>query len=379
MMKVVHIITSLGSGGAEHVLYLIASGDRDASNIRHMVISLTGEGLYGPRLREAGVELVCLGMQRGRSPITAFMTLVRTIRRLQPDVMMTWLYHADLMGTLAARLAGARRIVWNIRCSDMDFDRYAPTTRRIVKVLARLSRVPWAIAANSEAGRRAHESLGYRPKRWVYLPNGFDTRLWRPDTEDRAKVRRELGFSLQDRLIGLVARVDPQKDHATLLSAAAKLSARWPDLRVLLIGRGTDTLAIPETLRSCTVAVGERSDVPRLMRALDLLVSASAYGEGFPNVLGEAMASGVPCVATDVGDSALVIGDTGRIVKARDAQALAAAIGALLDLPPEDLRALGARARARIEAEFSIASCLGRYADLLHMATGKERNGTPPK
>ncbi len=227
---------------------------------------------------------------------------------------MTWLYHADLMGTLAGRLAGVRRIIWNLRCSDMDFAHYAPLTRRIVTVLARLSPLPYAVATNSNAGRRAHEALGYRPKRWAYLPNGFDTNVWKPVAADRAAVRRELGFQPSDFVIGMVARVDPQKDHANFLEAARLLAARHPHLRILLVGRETNEIAVPDALKPLTVALGERRDVPRIMRALDLLVSSSAYGEGFPNVIGEAMASGVPCVATDVGDAALIIGEAGRVV-----------------------------------------------------------------
>jgi glycosyltransferase involved in cell wall biosynthesis len=369
MITVVHIITALGSGGAERVLYLVATGRAERREIRHVVVSLTDEGIYGPKLRAAGVELACLGMQRGRSPLASFLALVRLLRTLRPNVLMTWLYHADLMGTLAGRLAGVRQIIWNVRCSDMDFKRYAPTTRRIVGVLARLSRVPWAVATNSEAGRSAHESLGYHPKRWVYLPNGYDTELWKPDAADRASLRHELGFSETDRVIGMVARVDPQKDHASFLAAAAELQAKRPDVRVLLVGRGTRQLALPEALRSAVVAVGERQDVPRLTRTLDLLVSSSAYGEGFPNVIGEAMASGIACVATDVGDSDLIIGDTGRIVPPRDTAALAAAIAELLDLPPAELHALGLRARRRIETEFSIDGCLERYGALFALAS----------
>ncbi len=368
MIKVVHIITALGSGGAERVLYLVATGRTEGHEVRPVVISLTDAGIYGPKLREAGVELHCLGMQQGRSPLSACLSLVRLLRRLRPDVLMTWLYHADLMGTLAGRLAGVRPIIWNVRCSDMDFARYAPTTRRIVKVLARLSGVPWAVATNSEAGRRAHADLGYHPKRWIYLPNGYDTSLWKPDAEDRARVRGELGFSDTDRVIGLIARVDPQKDHASFLAAAAELVAKRQDARVLLVGRGTRELPLPDALRSATLAAGERQDVPRLTRALDVLVSSSAYGEGFPNVIGEAMASGVPCVATDVGDSALIVGDTGRIVPPRDPAALAAAIGALLDLPREELSALRTRCHERIQTVFSLETCLQSYANLIREA-----------
>ncbi len=160
MITVVHIITALGSGGAERVLYLVASGRTDKCALRHIVVSLTDEGVYGPKLRAAGVELECLGMQRGRSPVTAFVALVRLLRRLRPDVVMTWLYHADLMGTLAARLAGSRRIIWNIRCSDMDFARYAPTTRRIVKVLAWLS--SGAVGRRGQQRGRTPRSCGPR-------------------------------------------------------------------------------------------------------------------------------------------------------------------------------------------------------------------------
>ena len=368
MIRVVHIITSLGSGGAERVLFLVASRSPDASHIRHMVVCLTDEGLYGPKLREAGIELICLGMQRGRSPITAFIRLVRTIRRLQPDVLMTWLYHADLMGTLAGRLAGVRRIVWNIRCSDMDFDRYAPTTRRIVKVLARLSRVPWAIVANSEAGRRAHEGLGYHPKRWVYLPNGFDPEEWKPDATDREKVREELGFSASDVVMGMVARVDPQKDHATFLEAARLLKERLPFLRLLLVGRDTCALQVPVALKAATVALGERRDVPRLMRACDLLVLSSAYGEGFPNVVGEAMASGLPCVVTDVGDAMAIVGDAGSVVPPRDPQALAAAIAGLVERPQSEFLQLSTCARQRIEKRFSVDGLIALYSDLFQAA-----------
>jgi glycosyltransferase involved in cell wall biosynthesis len=362
MIRVVHIITALGSGGAERVLNLVASAP--SHDVNQAVICLTDEGVYGRTLRESGVTLHCLRMQRGRSPLGAFVALIRLLRSLEPDVIMTWLYHADLMGTLAGRLAGVRRIIWNIRCSSMEFASYAPTTHRIVKVLARLSRVPSAVAANSEAGRQAHAALGYRPRRWVYLPNGFDTDFWRPDANDRTRVRRQLGIADDDRVVGLIARVDPQKGHAYFFEALNLLAPHHPRLRILLAGKGTGELPIPSGLRPQTHALGERHDVDVLMRTLDVCVVASTFGEGFPNVVGEAMASGVPCVATDVGDSALVIGDTGRIVPPRNSQALATAMAELLDQPSGHLHALGARARVRIQSEYSIATCFARYRSI---------------
>ncbi len=361
MITVVHIITALGSGGAERMLHLVASRSAGAQDIRQVVVSLSNDGIYGAELRQAGIEVECLGMRRGRAPFLGFVRLVRLLRRLRPDVVMTWLYHADLLGTLAGRAAGQRRIIWNLRCSDMDFAHHAPLTRWIVTVLAWLSPLPYAIASNSNAGRRAHEVLGYRPKRWAYLPNGFDTNEWKPVAADRAAVRRELGFSATEFVVGMVARVDPQKDHANFLEAARILATRYPHLRVLLIGRGTNEMSVGDELRPRTVALGERRDVPRLMRALDLLVSSSAYGEGFPNVIGEAMASGVPCVATDVGDAAIIIGEVGTVVPRRDPVALAAAIERDMSGSADALQALAARARSRVMSEFSIDRCLKRY------------------
>ena len=375
MTTAAHIITSLGSGGAERMLYLVAS--RAGGDVRHVVICLSDEGYYGPKLREAGVELHCLGMRRGHLAPAAFVALVKLLRRLRPAVVMTWLYHADLMGTLAGRLARVRRIIWNIRCSDIDFSQYSPVTRAIVAVLVWLSRLPWAVATNSRAGQRVHEGLGYRPKRWIYLPNGFDTSEWRPDAEDRAKVRRELGFSEDDIVVGMVARVDPQKDHATFLAAARMLVAKHPRLRILLVGQGTRKLSLPEELRPVTAALGERSDVPRLMRSLDLLVSSSAYGEGFPNVIGEAMASELPCVATNVGDTTRVLGSAGVVVPPRDPQALAGALHALIS-GQVDRNGLATLARRRIETEFSMEGCLQRYCDLIRTAAANDGDSGRP-
>jgi glycosyltransferase involved in cell wall biosynthesis len=365
MTTVAHIITALGSGGAERMLVRVASRPQAEFGARQVVICLGDEGYYGVQLREAGVEVHCLGMRPRRISAGALVRLVALLRRLKPDLVMTWLYHADLIGTLAGRLAGVPRIVWNLRCSDIDFSRYSPVTRWTAWALARLSRVPTAVAYNSIAGRRSHERLGYRPRHWVYLPNGYDCDEWKPDPVSRADARAELGYGESDFVVGMVARVDPQKDHATFFAAMSKVGAS--DLsraRILLVGRDTETLEVPDVLRPVTMALGERRDVKRLMGTLDVLVSTSAYGEGFPNVLGEAMASGVPCVATDSGDSALVIGDGGRIVPVEDATALADAIARLIRSGPDERARLSRNARERIQRTFSAERCYARYAQI---------------
>jgi len=377
MINVVHIITALGSGGAERMLFHVASHNAKVGDLRQIVVSLSDDGVYGDQLRAAGIEVERLHMRPSRPSFAAYLRLRRLLGELQPDVVMTWLYHADLLGTLAGRSVGIRRIIWNVRCSDMDFSRYSPITRWVVAVLARMSHLPWAVASNSHAGQRAHLALGYKPKRWIYLPNGFDTDVWKPDAAAKSSVRRELGFSDSDLVIGMVGRNDPQKDHANFFEATKTIIKNRPDLRLLLIGRKTQELAIPRELRCCTVVLGESHKVPSLMRAIDVLVSCSAYGEGFPNVIGEAMSTGVPCVVTDVGDAALIVGDTGKVVPPRAPQALASAIDDLISRPSDDIHALSARARARIESVFSIDSCLRQYVDILRAAAACNDPETP--
>jgi glycosyltransferase involved in cell wall biosynthesis len=231
-------------------------------------------------------------------------------------------------------------------------------------VLARASRRPQAVIANSEAGRRDHAALGYRPKRWIVLPNGFDLNRFRPDPDRRAEQRGRLAATERHLLVGMVARVDPMKNHVGFLRAAGDVAAALPEARFVLIGRDTEMLQVPEALAGKVQALGERDDVADILPALDLVVLPSRYAEGFPNVLGEAMASGVPCVATDVGDAASIVADTGALVPAGDDRALARAITRFLDQSDEARARAGEAARRRIAAEFSIETIARRYEEL---------------
>lgn len=373
MLTVLHVITGLGYGGAERMVHRIATAAQQAGDIRTVVVSLTGEGAYGAALRHAGVEVHTLDMRlRLPSPLK-IAKLASIVRWSRPDVAMTWLYHADLLGLAAARLAGGVPVVWNLRCSDMDFSRYAWTTRAVVSLLTRLSGRPFAIGYNSEAGREAHAALGYRPKRWRALPNGFDLNVWRPDPADRETVRREWAVADEDVVAALVARIDPQKDHETFLAAAVRAASRAPQLRFVLIGSGTEALTIPPEIGERTIALGARSDVDRLLRGCDLAVSSSAYGEGLPNAIGEAMATALPCVATDVGDSARLIGDTGRVVPPRDAGALADALADLAARPPRERMSLGDAAQRRLIAGYALSASLAAYRSVWEEAAHQAR------
>lgn len=362
-VTVLHLITGLERGGAETMLAKLVEG-LDPARCRSIVVSMTDEGVLGARLRAAGVPLVTLGLRRGRPTPAALARLLAIMCRERPSVLQSWLYHADLLALVASWMAPGTALAWNLRCSDMELGQYSRQIRLVRRLLAWASGRPAAIIVNSEAGRRFHASLGYHPRAWSIIPNGFDTERFRPDPAARQAWRQRLGLGEGEILVGMVARVDAMKDHATFLAAAALVAAHRPDVAFVLAGRGTESLALPAGLVGRLHALGERDDVAAILAALDLAILSSAFGEGFPNVLGEAMACGVPCIATDVGDSAAIIGDTGLIVPARDPQALAAAILSWLDRDPAARREAGAAARRRIIEHFALPAIVERYASL---------------
>lgn len=378
-MRIAHVITGLGLGGAEMMLWkLLSAMDRQA--FEPLVVSLIEPGPMGERIGALGVSVETLRMTRGLPSAGALVRLVRILREFRPDLIQTWMYHADLVGALARPWVGLGRsrprLVWNIRQSDLD----PRLTRRGTRLVARLDGLlswlaPERIICCSWRAREVHRALGYRDGRMTVIPNGFDLERFRPDPVARAELRAELGISDASPLIGLVGRFDPQKDLPTFVAAARQVRSACPDCRFLLAGQGMDrdNRALGTWIQDAGLAeaihlLGPRSDVPRVLAALDLLVSASAYGEGFPNVIGEAMASAVPCVVTDVGDSGLIIGDTGRLVPPRAPAALAQAIGALVGCSAETRRAMGAAARARVRAEYDLPVIVERY-QALYLAT----------
>ncbi len=225
-----------------------------------------------------------------------------------------------------------------------------------MKACALLSRLPDLVTANSAAGLRTHLGYGYRPRRAEIVPNGVDTQRFRPDASLRAAARRELGIPAEAIVVAHVARVNPMKDHDGFLAAMAEL----PDLRALLIG--TDTERLPD--RPNLLRLGGRDDVERLLPAADLIVSSSAFGEGFSNALAEGMACGLPAVSTDVGDAALIVGDAGAVVPPRDPRALAAAIRAVAGEGPAAHAERAQRARARIVEAFSLEKSVARWSGI---------------
>lgn len=340
----------------------------------HTVISLGDEGVFGARLRNAGVAVHALHMKE--SPLAAprgLWKLYRLLRDLRPDVVQTWMYHADLVGGCVARLAGVRAVAWGIRNSGADLQHGSRSARSVAWLCARLSRwVPGVIIACADEAARRHRGWGYDADRLLVIPNGYDMTAWRADPEARTELRREWGVGPDDPLVGSVARWNPLKDHANLLEAFSIALRRHPALRCVLVGEGMDpgnrelmSLLERHGVAQKVILLGRRDDVPRLLAALDFYV-LSSRAEGFPNVVAEAMATEVPCIVTDVGDAARIVGDCGWVVPPRDAVALARAVGdavALLD-SPEGRAGHALRrhhGRERVEHRYGLDTMRRRY------------------
>ena len=383
MTSIVHLITDLDTGGSETALVNLISR-LDAVRFTNTVISLTDRGTRGSALIQLGVPVLELHMKPARPSPLAVWRLGRVLRRARPDILQTWLFHADLVGLAVGRAAGIETICWNIRCAELRRADHPASLFLLLRLLAKLSALPASVVVNSEAGRSAHEVLGYHPRRWELIPNGFDLDMFAPSIERRRRWRDALGIATNTPVVGLVARYHPMKDHATFLDAAAAVASSRPDVHFVMAGRGVDAANVAlvqgvsqRGLASRTSLCGEVVDTPSLFAGLDVAVSAS-YSEAFPNVIGEAMACEVPCVVTDAGDSARIVGGTGVVVPPRNPAAMGAAILDLLALDPVRRQAIGRDARARIAAEYSIDRMTRSYEALyddLHARGDDSRAG----
>lgn len=366
-MNILHIITGLNDGGAEAVLFRLATFDQQH---RHIVVSLGGMGKYGPLLEDKGVRVHCLDMPRGQVSLGGIRKLFAVIRSERPHVVQTWMYHANLLGGIAARLSGIKNVFWGLHHTRLVPGTTGTSTLIVDWFCARLSPfVPKGIIACAQEALLVHVANGYDARKFTVIPNGYDVSLFAPDPQGGAQVRQELGIAPDARVIGLVGRWDPQKDHANLIAAVRIVRHRYPNLNLVLAGTKCDAgnsdltgLLQASGLDRGIHLLGRRADVPALMNALDLHV-LSSYNEAFPNVVAEAMACGTPCIVTDVGDTTQIIGDTGWSVPPKDHQALAGAIERALR-ERDDLKHWATRktaARQRIVREFGLASMVERY------------------
>jgi glycosyltransferase involved in cell wall biosynthesis len=372
-MTVLHIITGLNTGGAESMLArLVAHEGLRREGTRHEVLSLLPYGPVANRLRANDVPIHTLGMNRGVPGPVAVARLAGLMRRIRPSVVQGWMYHGNLAAAAGQFSVGNRPpMLWNIRHSISNLDNEPPMTRHVIRAGARLSSRPATIIYNSRAAAAQHEALGYNVDRMCIIGNGFDCNLLAPQPGAGQKLRKLFGIRGKSTVVAMVARAHPMKTPEVLVEAVIRARARGHDLHLLMVGKGMDSpkgLAarlIAENLAPEHVTLSdERHDVPEWLPGVDILAVPSSWGEGFPNILGEAMACGVACVSTDVGDSAYVLERSGLIVPPGDAVELAHALERLDRLGPSGRMMLGRAARARAVANFSIDNVADQYAAL---------------
>ena len=369
-VRVVHVITGLNTGGAERMLWkLLAHADLATFDMH--VLCLRGEGSVGEEIRALGIPVTCLDIQSPMGVFKASSKLRRYLREVSPDILQGWMYHGNLAAWFGRLLMSSKiPLIWGVRQSLYKLRWEKPSTATVIIFSALISRSASKILYNSHSARGHHERLGYSPERGESIPNGFEIKSDFSNEEARANIRRELGVQEETPLVGMVARFDPKKGHSNFLAAAKLIADRHANVQFVLIGRGIggDSPMFQQAgalspLSGRIHLLGERKDALALAAGLDVSVTPS-ISEGFANAIGEAMSCGIPCVVTDVGDSARVLGGCGRVVPPNDSLKLAQAIFELLLLPVEARLSLGLQARRRINDEYSISVVAGRYQAL---------------
>lgn len=370
LVHTTHIITGLGRAGAEGVLLRLVQR-LDPARFSSEIVSMTGFGDLAGEFEEAGASVRALSMSPGTVNPRKIAWLSRHLRRRRPDLIQTWMYQADLIGGLVGRYAAAVPVVWGLR-GGIDPNESKLNTRASAVICARMSaHVPHVIVSCSHRLVEDHVGLGYDRARMLVIPNGFDTVDLAPDRQAGARLRSELHLSPEALVVGLVARFHPQKGHAVFFEAASQVASRHPSVEYVLLGAGINeqndelmTMIRRAGIGSRTHLLGKRDDVRRLLPGFDVAVSSSGFGEGFSNAMGEAMACAVPCLGTDVGDTAYIIGDTGITVGPNDIRGLTAGLEDLVTMSPVARHSLGLAARRRIKDHFDIDRSVEAYARL---------------
>jgi len=365
-LKIFHVIVGLNVGGAETMLKRLI--ESDVENIPHtVVVSLTSLGIIGESLRTCGVRVHALGMSSPFDFPIAFGRLIRLLRQYKPTIVQTWMYHANLLGGLAARMTGSCSIVWGLHSTSIPQGELS-VTFWLVRLGAIFSYIiPSRIICCANSAKVAHAKLGYSAHKMIVVPNGYDFYAFERDLKSRARARLEFGFDDGDIVIGTVGRFDPLKDFHNFVIAASNLVARRDNVKFLMIGRNIEwTNPIlrgwieDAGLVKKFQLLGEQSDVPYFLSAMDVFC-LSSVNEAFPNVVVEAMAMGLPCVVTRAGDAADILGDDAFVVPVKDPVSLSAALLRICDLASEERRRLGERGAKKVRAEYGIENIRQKY------------------
>jgi glycosyltransferase involved in cell wall biosynthesis len=379
-LRIVHVIDGIDVGGAEVVLAGLVEQLQDSGH-QNTVIALTGIGALGDRFAVAGAITLALGFPRGRLPLAGTWRLVKAVRRAEADIIQGWMYHGNLAATVARWLAGCRApLAWSIHNTLVPPVPMRARTRGAFRLGAAFSWKPRAIVYVSAASASQHEQVGFRHERSIVIPNGIDCGLFRPRQDAAGRLRIALGLAPSTSLVGWFARWDPMKGHSTLFNAARRLIDEGFDLHLVLAGSGIDSrnAELGHSLRDAGMVghvslLGVCHDMAELVAGLDLFVLPS-HSEAFPLALVEAMASAVPCVTTNTGDCAWIVGDGDRVAPPGDPDALAACMRRLLTASSGERARVGAADRNRVVYNFSLSNMTTHYSELyVELAGGGRR------
>jgi len=370
-MKILYIISGLSTGGAEVMLYkLLSVIDRDV--FEPVVISLTDYGSLGNNIKNLNIPVYKMEMKAGFPDPFKVWRFIKLIRKINPELIQGWMYHGNLAALLAKWvLSNHVPLLWNIRHTPDNLKKEKRTTARVIRLGARLSAQSDRIIYNSKVSAQKHESMGYDNKNKSIIPNGFNCEQFKPFNNAKSKLRHSLGLKKDTLLIGLVARYHIMKDHITFLHSAGKLNKTYPEIHFVLVGQDVDKnnhflIKLIEDLKITKNVhlLGKRMDVDEITAGLDIACSSSSWGESFSNAIGEAMACGIPCIVTDVGCSARMVGETGVVVKPGDRKAFTDAMIRLMKMSSEERQGLGKLARNRIIKHFSLNLVAKQYEDM---------------
>ena len=352
-IKVLHIIPNLGQGGAERQLIELLN-----ENNTHEVCQLLQKGYYDKYLSDKGTIIYNLNMKRKLPDIRAFYKLNSIISISKPDIIHCWMYHSCLLEVLLRKLGRNRNIpvIWGLRCSNMDVKYYSLQLKLIIKACSYFSSKPNIIINNSYEGKNIHDKLGFT-KNSIVIPNGIDTKKFSPNKKNRSNFRKYYSISNDTKVLLSVARVDPMKDHQTLLKAFSKIRLLVPNVLLILAGLGTEKFAQEKKV----LALGAYKNIHEVYNASDIIISSSAFGEGFSNALGEGMASGLVPIATDVGDAKKIIADIGKIISIRNHNEMCEAIKDVINYNDIDLLNIKNNARGRIKKYYSKEKMVNNY------------------
>lgn len=365
---VTHLITGLDKGGAETMLYQVLKFSSNP-NLEYCVISLSGGGYYSDLIQNLGVNLTIANIRK--SPFKSVSNIIKVLK--STDVLCCWMYHANFLGYFLGKFCRVKKIIWNIRHSNLDQDKNKGTTLKINKLCARLSKKVNTITYNGEEAKRVHEEIGYSKEKSIVLDNGVDLQEYRFISDSRKEIFKELNIPENKKIVLSVAKYHPIKDVPTFVKAFAKVHSDMPNTVAVMCGSGIEeeNQELVELCKSNGLVVGEnikliglRHDIAKLFSACDVYVLHSA-GEAFPNTLVQAMASGTLCVTTDVGDAARILeNDQKSIVQAGDIEALKTKIKDKLLLTDEEICLEAQRNVEIVQTKFDIKKIIDEYQNL---------------